>query len=505
MRILIGLDIGTTAEKVAFFDEKGKMLAVTTQEYDLITPKVNYVEGDPETYWTAFKNGLKDLQSQFPTSEKDTYALAISAQGETLFFVDETGTPLRNAIVWMDNRAMDEADALREKFGDEACYKVTGQVSFEPCWPASKVLWVKNHEPDVFARTKKFALIEDWFIHRMTGSWVTEGSLVCSSTYWDIINKRYWSEMLAFLGIEESQLPPVQESGEVVGAILPQVADELGLSHDLTVCTGCLDQVASAIGVGNITEGMFSENIGAALAICVPVNTPVFDPARRMPLHYFGIPDVYMIHTFTNGGMTLRWYRDKMCQLEMEAAKLAGSDAYDLLSQEADSVPPGSEGLVMLPHLSGSLAPDVNAKAKGVWFGFTLQHTKAHFVRSIMESMGYIIKRNIDSLADMGIEVKKVRSMGGGSKSPVWNQIKSDILGAPITTVKSKEAAALGAAILAGKAVGCFDSLKQAVDSMIEEKDTYQPNPDNAAAYARGYQMYNQLFSSLTDCFDATD
>lgn len=505
MQLLIGLDIGTTAEKIALFDQSGKMLAVSTQEYDLITPAVNYVEGDPEVYWNSFKAGLEDLRKQYPMTKEDTYALAISAQGETLFFLDENGKNLRNAIVWMDNRAVDEAAGLKKAFGDEQCYKVAGQVSFEPCWPASKILWVRDHESEIFRKTRTFALIEDYFIHRMTGIWAAEGSLVCSTTYWNIITKKYWTEVLDYIGITEDQLPPVRESGEVVGKLLPEVAEELGLGSNVTVCTGCLDQVAGAIGIGNIHEGMFSENIGAALAVVCPVSRPMFDPNRAMPLHYFAEPDTYMIHTFTNGGMTQRWFRDKFCQPEMNVEALAGIDAYSTLSAEAAKVPAGSDGLVMLPHLSGSMAPDMNAKAKGVWFGFTLQHTKAHFIRSIYESLGYMIRRNIDALASMGLTVKEIRSSGGGSKSPVWNQIKSDILSIDLVTMKSKEAATLGAAILAGKAVGLFPDLDSAVSSMAEEKDRYQPNAENRAVYDRGYEMYQKLFRDLGECFEKTN
>lgn len=504
MEILIGLDIGTTAMKVAAFDRKGGLLAVSTQEYDLITPSVNVVEERPEVYWKAFCDGIADLKRQHPFGKDEQMALGISAQGETLFFVDEHGKSLRNAIVWMDNRAGDEAKELEAIFGNETCYRVTGQVSFEPCWPASKILWVRKHEPEVFAKTAKFLLIEDYFIYRLTGKFATEGSLVCSSTYWDIINKVYWKDMLDCLGIREEQLPPVRESGELVGQILPEVAAETGLSANLTVCTGALDQVAGAIGAGNVREGMFSENIGAALAICVPVSKPVFDPARKMPLHYFGLPDTYMIHTFTNGGMTLRWFRDKFCTIEMMAEQMGGPDAYDMISRQADQIPPGCDGLVMLPHLAGSLAPDVNAKAKGVWFGFTLQHTRAHFMRAIMESLGYILRRNIDALNDMGIHVKEIRSLGGGSKSRVWSRIKADINNVTLETVKSVEAACLGAAILAGTAVGVFDSVGDAVDSMVEVKERIVPDPSNREIYDKGYEMYRKLFEDLSGCFEQT-
>ncbi len=504
MDLLIGLDLGTTALKIALFDNKGKMLAVSTQEYALLTPQVNFVEVAAETYWDAFKAGLAEVKKAYPIQKDDKAALAISAQGETLLFLDADGRVLRNAIVWMDNRADEEAKMFKERFGDDACYRVTGQVSFEPCWPASKVLWVKRNEPEIFAKTAKFLLIEDYFLYRMTGEFCTEGSLLCSSTYWDIIHKCYWQEMLDFIGIREEQLPKVVESAEVVGKMRPEVAAELGIPCEVTVCSGALDQVACAIGAGNIREGMFSETIGAALAICAPVSHPVFDPNGKMPLHYFALPDTYMIHTFTTGGMTLRWFRDKFCSEEMAVEAAGAGDAYDLLSKEAASVPAGCEGLVMLPHLQGSMAPDVNAKAKGVWFGFTLNHRKPHFARAIMESLGFILRRNLEALKSMGIEVKEVRSIGGGSKSPVWNQIKADINDVTLVTVKSKEAGCLGAAILAGTATGIFSSVADATDNMIEIKDTYHANPADKAVYDRNYEMYCNLFHDLGDCFEKT-
>ena len=209
-----------------------------------------------------------------------------------------------------------------------------------------------------------------------------------------------------------------------------------------------------------------------------------------------------MIHTFTNGGMTLRWFRDKFCEMEMLAEKRGGRDAYDMISKQVEKIPAGSDGLVMLPHLSGSLAPDVNSKAKGVWFGFTLQHTMPHFMRSIMESLGYILRRNIEALNDMGIRVKEIRSLGGGSKSQVWCRIKADINQVTLETVKSVEAASLGAAILAGTATGIFESVESAVDSMVEVKERITPSADNREAYEKGYAMYRKLFSDLTECFE---
>jgi len=502
--LIIGLDLGTTALKLALFDKKGAIIAVSTQEYSLLTPRTDHVEVAPHTYWQSFKAGLEDLRVKTQFKPEEIKALGFSAQGETLFFIDEDGNPLRNAIVWMDNRAQDEAEKLREKFSDEVCFKVTGQVSFEPCWPASKILWVKKNEPDVYAKTAKFLLIEDFFIFKMTGKFVSEGSLLTSTTYWDINTKKYWPEMLEYIGISDDQLPQVMESGEIVGKLNALVADELGLSPETVICTGALDQAAGAIGVGNVKEGGFSENIGAALAVCVPVSEATFDPNRNMPLHYFIKKDMYMVHTFTTGGMTLKWFRDVFAQTEKTMAELIDSDAYDLLSREASTIPPGSEGLTMLPHLTGSMAPDVNSKAKGVFYGFTLKHTRPHFVRAIMESIGYIIRRNIDALNNMGINVTELRSLGGGSKSAVWNQIKADITGKELITVGCEEAACLGAAILAGKAIGFFTSIDEACEKMVKIHTKFKPNPDNKKLYDAGYEQYKKLFKDLEELFEET-
>lgn len=502
--LILSVDLGTTSIKQAVIDKKGRIVADVMREYSLLAPNASCAECSEETYWEAFSDGLAQLLDMIGDRKTDIRALGISAQGETLFFLDENGKPLRNAIVWMDNRADSEAEALREKFTDEKCYEITGQVSFDPCWPAAKILWVKNNEPEIFARTTKFALIEDWLIYRLTGKFVSEGSLLCSTVYWNIRTKKWWPEMLDFIGIREDQLPEIKEPGEKVAAILPGVAKQLGLSEEIMVCTGVLDQVAGAIGVGNIREGMFSENIGAALAICAPMSTLRFDPNRKMPVHYFGIPDMYMLHTFTTGGMTLKWFRDSFCDMEMAKAAESGKSAYNIISDEASKVPPGCDGLVALPHLGGSMAPDVNAKAKGVFYGFTLKHGRAHFARAIMESVGFIIQRNIEAIENAGLKVDELRSLGGGSKSPLWNQIKSDIIKKPLITIKCSEAACLGAAIVAGVAVGIFSSIEEACENMAEEKARYLPNEENAEIYEIAYEDYKALFNDLGGLFEKT-
>jgi sugar (pentulose or hexulose) kinase len=501
MEHILSLDLGTTAIKVAVVDSEGRMLAVSTQEYSLITPDALSVELEVGTYWEAFKRGIAEALASSRVDPPSIRALGISAQGETLVPVDRDGAPLRRAIVWMDGRARAEAEEMNARFGADEIYSVTGQVSMVPTWPAAKLRWLRLHESSVFERTAKFLLLEDYFILRLTGRCVSEGSLLCSTAYWDIRTRQWWPDMLSYLGLTAERLPEIRESGEEVGRLLDGVASELGLSPGTRVCTGALDQAAGAVGVGNVSPGVFSENTGAALAICATLDKPFKDPARAMPCHCHAIPGTYMAHTFTTGGMVLRWFRDCFCSDEMSAAALAGMDAYDLLSREAAAVAPGCEGLVMLPHLQGAMAPEADPRAKGVFYGITMVHRKPHFARAIMEAVGFIVRRNIEVLEAMGVPVGEIRCLGGGSKSAVWNQIKADITGRRVVTTGTSDAACLGAAIIAGAGIGMFGSLREACARMVAVKDSFEPDPAASAAYEGFYGTYKGLYEALAPMF----
>ena len=484
-RYILGLDLGTTAIKVAIVDLRGSIVAVSTQEYKLLTPDTLSVELPVERYWRAFKDGLADALSKSGVSGTQLLSVGISAQGETLVFLDAEGRELGNAIVWMDNRAQKEAQELNAHFPPSVTCSVTGQVSIVPTWPAAKVLWLRRNRPEIFARVAKVLLLEDWFIHRLTGAFVCEDSLICSTVYWNIRTRTWWPEMLDCIGLRPSQLPEIRRPGELVGKVTAAISEELGVARDLTVCTGVLDQVAGAIGVGNVRPGLFSENTGAALAICATVSKPFVDPALQMPCHCHGTGGLYLAHTFTTGGMALKWFRDAFCELELLTGGRTGLDPYTLLSLEAGSVAPGADGLIMLPHLQGAMAPEANPAAKGCFFGITMKHTRAHFIRALMESIGFIVLRNIEAIESLGIPVKEIRVLGGGSRSDVWNQIKADITGRTVWTTTNSEAASLGAAVVAGVASGVFPGVEEAVGAMVKIKAEFRPDPARHEAYLR--------------------
>lgn len=500
---ILSVDLGTTSIKTAIIEENGNILGKSIKEYTLLTPSTLEVELSVDTYWEAFKIALKELIEKTKVNVKNVKALGISVQGETLILVDEKGIPINNAIIWLDNRAQEEAKILSDEFSDQLTYKITGQVKIVPTWPATKILWLKRNKNEIFEKAHKFLLLEDYFIFKLTGKYVAESSLLSSTLYWNIKTKKWWGEMLDYLGVCEEKLPEIRESGEIVDYILPEVAKELGVDKNMIITTGALDQAAGAIGVGNVKPGIFSENTGAALAICATVNSPFLDPENKMPCHYHGIPDLYMAHTFTSGGMVLKWFRDKFCQAEIELSNLLEKDSYKLLDEEVKNIPPGCNGLVMLPHLEGAMAPEANSKAKGVFFGFTLHHSKPHFIRSTMEAITCIVRRNIDVLENLGMSFDEVICSGGGAKSPIWNQMKADILNKKIiTTTNDQDAACLGAAIIAGRAIGLYKNVKDASERVIKIQNEYLPNPKNRVTYDNLYKKYIMLYESLVELFE---
>jgi len=499
---ILSVDLGTTATKIALYDLEGNIMGSTTKEYSLNTPAPLWVEVEVGIFWEKFKEGVKEVLVKSKIDPKNVNAIGISAQGETFVPIDKEGRPLRKAIVWLDGRAEEEAEILDKKFDNGTSYRITGQVKLVPTWPAAKIFWLKRHEPDVYNLAYKYLLVEDYLIWKMTGEFVAEGSLLCSTCYWNISTKKWWNEMLNFIGLSEDKLPQIKEPGEVVGNLSLKAAEELDLTPSTVVSTGALDQACGTIGVGNIKPGIFTENIGAALAICATQENLTFDLKGRMPVHYHAIPSTYMCHTFTTGGMALRWFRDVFCSEETNVAKLANISSYELIDKEVEQVPAGSDELITLPHLQGAMAPEANPYARGVFFGINLAHRKAHFARSIMESIACAIMRNIDVLEDIGVKVNEIRAVGGGARSKVWNQIIADLTKRPvIVTAHQDDAACLGAAMLAGKAIHLYKSLEEATNRVVKIKERFEPNQSNFDIYEKIYNKYCKLYDNLLEMF----
>lgn len=495
---LLGVDVGTTAIKAAVFDEDGAEVGSHSEEYSLLTPRAGHVELEAETYTSTFALAVRGALRDLPVPAGHLTALGLSAQGETLLCLDTENAPIGRAIVWMDNRATAEAEEIEAHFGRPAIHKTTGQVAMDPIWPAAKILWLKRHQPEIFERTAKFVLLKDYLVYRLTGRLVSEDSLLCSTILWDINTRRYWPEMLDYLGLGIDQLPEIAEQGEIVGNVSPNAAFELNLPSGLPVSVGALDQACGALGVGNAVPGIFSESTGSALTSVTIVDQLALDPAGRVPCFPAAIPGQYMLHNFSTGGMVMRWYRDEFCATETQIEELCGINAYYLIDQEVEQVEAGSDGLIVLPHLQGSGPPDLDPYARGVIFGLTLAHKKQHLSRGIMEGVAMVLRRMIDSTTQLGVDVKEIISLSGGSKSGAWCQIKADATQIPVRTLHGAGSAACrGAALIAGVGVGLWETAVPIARSAVEVDRSFQPQPENAAVYDQLFARYMTLQESL--------
>jgi D-xylulose kinase len=499
MKLLLGIDAGTTSVKSGLFNADGQCLAVARQEYQLSTPHASWAELDPEIYWQACVSTTQKVLQQ--TGTKDIAAVSVSSQGETMIALDAYGKPVYPAIVWLDNRAEREAAFLAEKFAGEV-YERTGIPEIIPTWTACKILWLKQNELDAFSRADKFLLVQDYLIYRLTGEYTTNDSVSCTSLYFDITRGRWWEAVLREVGIGEKNLPHLIPPGEVIGNVSAEASAQTGLPQTAKVVGGGMDQSVGAIGAGNIRTGVVSETTGAALTIQVTIPSPDVDKHKVIPVYCHSVPGEYLfVPVCPTAGMAYKWFRDTFAGMEVARAEREKSDSYDLLSALAEDVPPGSDGLVMLPHLMGAYSPDPNPAARGSFTGFTLSHTRGHFARAILEGVAFLLKRNLEVLQNAGVDVTEIRSTGGGARSPLWNQIKSNVCNLPVVTLKNEDTALLGDAILAGVAAGVFRSIEDGCAQMVALQDKIVPDLQ-AANYLAVYQRYCDLDQTLNDYFN---
>ena len=505
MSLLIGLDIGTTAVKAGVFESTGRPLAVVGQDYRIRYPAPDRAEIDAEFYWTATAAAIRRALGDAGVDPARVAAMAVSSQGETIVAVDSHGRPLGPAVVWLDNRALAEARALAERFGDAAVYDRTGVPSVTPTWPACKLLWWRRHEPELFAAARHFLLVEDFILHRLSGRYVTEGGVQSTSLLFDIRNRGWWDDMLDAVGVGPERLPELVRPGAVVGTLLTEAARALGLPAGIQVVAGGMDQGAGAVGVGNVGGDLVSESTGGALTLQASVDHHGGDPTGQTPVYIHSAPDRYLYcPVCPTGGMALTWFRDQFGAEEVARAAREETSAYDLLTALAAGVEPGAEGLTMLPHLMGAFSPEYEPEARGAFYGFTLHHGRAHFVRAVLEAVVFMLRRNLELLAGAGAAATEIRSHGGGSRSALWNQIKADACGLPVVTIEGGSAAVRGDAMIAGVAVGVFPDLVAACSAMVTIQDRYEPDPATRAAYDDAYGRYLRLFDTLRPLFTNT-
>jgi len=488
MNHYLGLDMGTTGVKAAVFTPDGVMAGSGLAEYTLETPSPDIVELEAEQYWVSAKKAIAEAVKQAKIDPRTIRSVAVTGQAETLIFTDAAGKPVRKAIVWLDNRAKDEAAELEKQFTREALFRMSGQTEMLPCWPAAKILWLKRHEPEVFAKTAKYLMVEDFIVHKLTGKYATCRGLMPSALYYDLRTGKYDPAMLEALGISGENLPELKDAGEVIGEA---VANDSPVAPGTLVAAAPIDHVCGNLGSGCAGAGMISETTGCTLALCAAFPSLVYDEQKRLSTYLGFVPGSFVLLPWApTAGMLLKHFRDEF----------SGGMSYKEFDAAAASVPAGSEGLILLPHCAGAVSPDCNPDARGTAWGITLAHKRGHWARAIMESVAYLLRDNVEALRAMGAKISEIRSLGGASRSSLWLQIKADVLNLPVTVTECQEATSLGAAILGAVACGDFADTGAAVARMVKISARVTPGSE-VAVYQKSFEQYRKLNQLIMPTF----
>ena len=502
MKYILGIDIGTTAIKGAVIGEDGKIYGTKTSEYPLTTLPTGEVEADLKLYINAFTQSIKGAIADAKVDTSDVKCVGFSSTAETCVFLDKYNEPLCKVISWMDTRATKEAAYLSEHFDKKDIINKVGFDGIYAIHPVSKILAVKNKNPEIFEKTRMFAQIKDYFIYRLTGEYYTDHSTASDHGFFDITNRCYWNEMLEFTGIKEEYLPKLVAPGTELGTISKEAASEFGLDPETKINVGAFDQGCGAIGAGNTKPGIASESTGSALVTVATIDELNPDSKGDVPTLCSGIPGKYMYQPYCTGSIIMKWYRDVFCEAEKTVEEQTGLNAYTQMDEMVKATPAGADGLIMLPYFQGSGIPELNEKAEGVYYGINAGHTRGHFIRAIMEGLAIALKRMLECEEKLGATMTEIRSLGGGSKSKAWCQIKADILGMPVKVINNSESTpCMGCAILAGVANGMWNSIDEATEKFITIKETYYPNPENKETYEKVYKKYVEVTKALNPTF----
>ena len=501
MNYLIGIDLGTSATKTVLFDEDGNVIASASKEYPMYQPQNGWAEQKPEDWKEAALETIAAVVRQSGVNKEDIKGLGISGQMHGLVMLDENNEVIRPSIIWCDQRTAAECEEITKKVGKERLIEITANPALTG-FTASKILWVRNHEPENYARCRHILLPKDYVRLILTGEYATEVSDASGMQLLDVPHRCWSDEVLEKLEIDKSMLAKVYESPEVTGTILPEIAAVTGLSEKTVVVGGAGDNAAAAVGTGVVADGKAFTTIGTSGVVFAHSKNVTIDPKGRVHTFCCAVPGCWHVMGVTQGaGLSLQWFRNNLCRDYMERAEKEGRDAYDYINEDVESVPLGSNRLIYLPYLMGERTPHLDPDCRGVFFGLSAIHTRKDMLRAVMEGVSYSMKDCNDILKEMGVEVDDMMACGGGGRSAVWRQMLADMYGCTVKTVAAKEGPALGVAILAGVGAGIDESVEAACEKMIHTDKSCDPIPEHTEKYAQYHKIYQSLYGCLKEQF----
>ncbi len=504
MSVFLGIDVGTSGTKTLAIDAKGKILAQAMATYPCHHPKPLWSEQDPDQWWQAAVKSVRAVVKEAQLKAADVKAIGLSGQMHGSVFLDRKNQVVRPAILWNDQRTAAECAEIEQRAGGrKQLIKLVANPALTG-FTAPKILWLRNHEPRNFDKTVKILLPKDEIRRRLTGEFATEVSDASGMLLLDVVNRRWSKKLLTKLELDADLFAKCYESEEVTGQLTREAAKLLGLSTDCVVVGGAGDCAAGAVGGGIVRRGVVSTSIGTSGVVFVHSDTPEVDPLGRLHTFCHAVHGKWhMMGVTLSAGGSLQWFRNALCTADVAAARRKKIEFYEQLSIEAAKTPPGAEGLLFLPYLTGERTPHADPLARGAFVGLTLKHTRGHLVRAVMEGVTYSLRDCLAIIEEQGVGVRQIRASGGGAKSAFWRQMQADMFGKTVVRMAADEGPAYGVALLAAVGAGEFKNVVEACEATVKTANQTKPNAAARRRYNEAFPVYQQLYRSLRDDFRA--
>ncbi len=484
---LLGIDLGTSGVKALLIDAAGKVVASASESYPLYTPQPLWAEQDPNDWWDATCRAIRRLLSDSGVPSASIRGVGLSGQMHGSVFLDERGESIRPALLWCDQRTAAECAWITERVGERTVLETTLNPVLTG-FQAGKIIWLRNHEPENYARVRQVLLPKDFIRYRLTGESATEVSDASGTALFDVPRRDWAYSMLDALELPRAWFPKVYESPEITGRISAQAAQATGLTEGTPVVGGAGDQAAGAVGVGVVQTGRASVSIGTSGVVFAHLDAPQVDAQYRTHTFCHAVPGAWhVMGVMLMAGGALQWYRETF----------APETDYDALVQEAETAPAGAEGLLFAPYLSGERTPYPDPQARGAFVGLTLAHKRAHCTRAVLEGVACGLRDSLEILKAMGVPLSELRLTGGGAKSPLWRQILASVFGQTVHTLQAEEGPAYGVALLAGVGAGVWQTVPEACAATVQLAAQTEPDPEQVAAYETVYARYRRLYPAL--------
>lgn len=494
---LLGIDIGTSSCKVALFAEDGRVIAQANESYPVFHPQKGWVEQNPDDWWKAVCKAVRGILQSSKIEPEEILGIGVDGQSWSAIPLSRDGKVLRNTPIWMDTRAQGVCDDLKNQIGKDTVFNISGNP-LQPSYSLPKVLWYRDYLPDLYQQTDKILQSNSYIVYRLTGVITQDISQGYGFQCFDM-RKGNWDRYLCEeMNLRADLLPEIAACHEIVGHVTKETSRQCGLPVGIPVVAGGLDSACGALGAGVIADGKVQEQGGQAggMSIC----TDKYRADQKLILSYHVTSENWLLQGGTvGGGGVLKWFEEQFGYEERIKAERNTTSSFEEMTGLAEKIAPGSEGLVFLPYMAGERSPIWNPHAKGLYYGLDFSKTKGHLIRASMEGVAFSLKHNLDVAEQAGVEVKVLRAMGGSANSQLWTQIKSDITNKPIEVPNSDTATTLGAAMLAGVAVGVYKNFEDAVVKTVKVRRSHFPNEANLAVYQENYRVYLELYERLKE------